>query len=102
MSKKLSEAREISSIFEITKSRIMNLRNVFQNDLGGSYIPFNCDFTSDHDKHLVVHELEKHISKDDYNFNKQGLHNTSLFVDFMANLRKVNVLGCRTFEDIFK
>lgn len=47
---------------------------------------FHCDFTSDHDKPLLIHELEKHISKDDYNLNKRGLHNTSLIIDFMGNL----------------
>ena len=43
-----------------------------------------------------MHELEKHISKDDCNFNKQGLNIASLVVDFMPNLKKVNVLGYRS------
>ena len=43
-----------------------------------------------------MHELEKHISKDDCSFNKQGLNNASLVVDFMPNLKKVNVLGYRS------
>ena len=60
----------------MAKSRIMNLRNILQYYLGRFSILFDDDFASDHDKHLLVHELEKHISKDDYNFNKQGLHNT--------------------------
>ena len=47
---------------------------------------FHCDFTSDYDKRLFIHELEKHISKDDYNPNKRGLHNTSLIIEFMRNL----------------
>ena len=64
----------------------MNLRNVLQYDLGSSSILFHCDFTSDYDKRLLIHELEKHISKDDYNPNKRGLHNTSLIIDFMGNL----------------
>ena len=42
-----------------------------------------------------MHELEKHILKDDCNFNKQGLNNASLVVDFMPNLRKVNVVEYR-------
>ena len=58
----------------------MNLKNVLQYNLDGSNIPFDGNFTSDHGKHLLVHEFERHISKDDYNFNKQGLHNTSLVV----------------------
>ena len=73
------------------------MKNVLQYDLGGSSIFFDGDFTSDHDKHLLVHELENYFQGYD-NCNKQGLHNKSLVADFMANLTKVNVLGCCNFE----
>ena len=51
----------------------MSLGNIRQYGLCGSSILFDGDFTNDQGKHLLVHKLEKHLSKDHQKFWLQYL-----------------------------
>ena len=54
--------------FEIFESRIMNLKNVFSVWYWWFNILFDGNFTNDLEKYLLLHKLQKCVSKDEYNF----------------------------------
>ena len=93
ITKAIIDQGNIERNFEVAKSRIINLKNVLQYDLGGS-IFFLMVILPVTMRNICSCMNSENILKADCSFNKPGLHNTSLVADFMANLTKVNGLGC--------
>lgn len=74
---------------DIAKLRFISLQEILKFDLVRSVL-FKGDFTAKPEKHLLTTELEKLISVE-YNFAKTSESKTSLVIDFMSLMRRINL-----------
>ena len=97
--KELSKAQRL---VDIARSRLIPMSELLEYDLTVQNPLFDGEFTAKPDKHLLVTALEKHLANSTYDFEKNSQNETSLVVDFMSLIRKMQLSKMRVFSDAFE
>ena len=83
------------------KLQEISVQGILQFDLVPSVL-FEGDFTAKPEKHFSTTELEKLLSSGEYNFPKASESETSIVLDFMSLMRRINLTNLQIFKDGFE
>lgn len=87
---------------EIARQRGETMKDILSYDILQNSPLFNGDIPKKPAKHMLIAELEKNLSTEDYCFEPTSNSKTSVLIDFMSQIRMVKMTTQKTFGQSIK